>query len=81
MRKHLISEDLIQVAMAEAEKAMLRDPKLREAWLDQNRTVMGRTQPFELHTDYDWVMAFFIWRNNPIALNHLRQPLDLVPNR
>lgn len=67
MSRVKVSEEWINLAAQTAERMMDAEPKLREAWYDQNRTskTSNRDGMLALRTDHDWVLAFFVWERAP----------------
>lgn len=63
MSKVLVSEEWMTLAAETAERMLSANPKLHEMWLDQNRTskTSNRDGMLALRTNYDWVLAFFVW--------------------
>ena len=62
--KRKVSATLMKIAANKATAMMDADPALKERWHDQCRTSAdsnARGGTVILSTDYDWVIAFFIW--------------------
>lgn len=62
--KYLVSEKLLTLGAQTIEALMAAEAGLRESWLDQVRTSQASDEAggiIALDTDYDWVLAFFVW--------------------
>lgn len=69
-KKVYVTSKLMKLLAFQAEELMDKNPALRKAWLDNvstSKTSMRNASVIRLDTEWDWAVAFFIWRTGGAA--------------